>query len=231
MISSSPIKIVLVISLALMLNSACRFFGGGGTKTDPDSPVAEVQTNVPFKTQEPETFQAEIVVSNYIDGKKTKRRYFIAKKGIKSLITFDYGTKNEKANLQIDETTSYLIDRKQKTLKKRTRAANTADGDELKNFLTTKWLNEKVGARFEDLGAADNLASYRVTLGDSNNSEVLIFIDEKLNIPVKQEFYSVAQNERVLNYSVEVKDVKTEVSDEVFAIPNDYIEESAEAEK
>jgi len=230
MISSNAVKIILVISLALVLGSACRFFGGE-TKTNPDSPVAEVQTNVPFETQEPETFQAEIVVSNYINGKKTKRRYFVAKKGIKNLIIFDYGTDNEKANLQTDEATSYLIDRKQKTLMKRTRTETTAGSNELKNFLTTKWLNEKVDAKFEDLGAADNLARYRVTLAESEKTEVIIFFDEKLKIPVKQEFSSIVGDERMLNYSVEVKDVKTEVNDEVFAIPADYLEESPESEK
>ena len=121
MISSNRSKLILAVSLAIISNSACRFWSGNDTKNNPDSPVAEIKTNVPFETKELETFQAEIVVSNYIGDKKTKRRYFVAKKGIRNLIVFDYKSEREKANLRTDVNTIYLINRKQKSLKKLTR--------------------------------------------------------------------------------------------------------------
>ncbi|NNE98581.1 MAG: hypothetical protein HKN25_06140 [Pyrinomonadaceae bacterium] len=215
----------MVISLSIIFSYGCRFWSGTGTKPGSDLPVAEVQTNVPFETKVPETFQAEIVVSTYAGGKKMKRTYFIAKKGVKSIVVFDHGTENEKADLQTDLSTSYLIDRKRKVWKKRTRSGKKADDDELRKFLTTKWLNEKIGAEFENLGATDNLAKYRVRLAESEKTEVIIFIDENLNIPVKQEFYSIVDDQRVLSYSVKVENIKTDADDKLFTLPEEYTEE------
>lgn len=224
MSSSNRFKLIFFLSLAIVFNSACRFWGGSTTKTNPDSPVAEVQTDIPFNTKEPETFQAEIILSNYIGGNKAKRNHFIAKKGVKNLIAFDYGTENETATLQTNESDVYFIDRKQKTIRKKT-GSDPADAiDDLKKFLTTKWLNEKSAGEFEDLGVVDNFLKFRVTLSDSEKTEVLIFVDKDLNIPVKQEFYSIQENKKVLTYSVEVKNLKTEVSDEIFALPVGYSE-------
>ena len=93
-----------------------------------------------------------------------------------------------------------------------------------KSFLTTKWLNQKNSAKFEKVDTENNLTKYLVKLEDSITSEVLIFIDEKIPFPVKQEFYSISDSEKVLTMSFEIKNYKTEVEDKLFELPKDYKE-------
>lgn len=227
--SSNRSKIIFVVSLLIIMGGACRFWDNSDSPNNSDSPIADVQTNVPFETKEPETFQAEIVVSNYIGDKKTKRKYFVAKKEDKNLIIFDYESKRETVNLQTDRDTLYLINRKQKSFRKLTRGKARENQNELENFLTTKMLSEKIGAEFENLGVTNDLTKYRVTLAESKKTEIYIFIDEELKIPVKQEFYSIKDGKQILNYVIEVKDLKTDVNDNLFDLPTDYSEKESES--
>jgi hypothetical protein len=94
--------------------------------------------------------------------------------------------------------------------------------NELGEFLTTDWLNQKTDAVFENLGAENNLTKYRVRLAGSNVSEILIFVDENLKLPVKQEFYSVAGEQRTVTFSVELKNFLTSTDENLFKLPQDY---------
>jgi len=52
-------------------------------------------------------------------------------------------------------------------------------------------------------------------------SEILIYIDPTVGIPVKQEFFSVHDEQKTLQYTVELQNIVLEVEDSLFEIPKD----------
>ncbi|MEJ7698745.1 MAG: hypothetical protein WKF71_03745 [Pyrinomonadaceae bacterium] len=74
------------------------------------------------------------------------------------------------------------------------------------------------------------MTKYRIVSNETNaaGSETIISIDEKLGFPVKSEFYGFEGDQKILKFSVEMKNVKLLVEDSVFQIPVDYRKVSIE---
>ncbi len=226
MISSNSNKILFIVCIALIFGSACRFWQSKKDNVNLQTSDSEINTNIPFSTKEPEVFQAEFVVSTFINGEKNERKYFVAKKGEKLLTKIGVGSEEEISLLTLAENESFVIEHSPKKIEKRSSADTSSDNSEndWEQFLTIKWLNEKSGAKFQKLATENNLTKYVVKLEDATNSEIWVFVDEKLKIPTKQEIYSVVGDKKTLTYSVEVKNYKTVVEDKLFELPKDYKE-------
>lgn len=180
------------------------------------------KSEIPFASKEPDVYQAEIVLTNYSSGEKSERKIFTARNGAK--IRCDY--ENEISFLQTSENEKFLIN-KDKKIYAETRTnsgVSNETGSALKDFLTTEWLNVKPGATFEKLGAENNLTKYRMRLRDAPNanSETLIYIDENLKIPVKQEFFAANGEQKFLVFSMEMRNLKLEADDKLFELPKDF---------
>ncbi len=207
---------------ALLICASCNVWQTA-ENTDSPSPhvIEEIKTGVPFENKEPETFQTEIVVTNFLNGEKTERRYFLARNGAQRLTVFNRGEKGETSVLEMADSRTFFINNEKKSYREdQTRAGQSNDG--LDEFLTTEWLNQKMDAEFENLGTENNLTKYRVRLADSNISEILIFVDETLKLPVKQEFYSIAGEQKTLTLLVELKNFLTSADENLFKLPQDY---------
>ncbi len=217
MFSFNLTKFFVLFVLILLLFSACRFWQPGGAETsDKTAPVsADLKSEIPFVTKEPAQFQAEIVVT----ANETERKTFVARNGTNRRYDFDFGAKNQLTNLQTDK--NYLI-LNEKKIYAETVAAQTVSTDDWTNFLTTEWLSEKADANFEKLETIDNLTKYRVKLGESDQSEILISIDEQIGLPIKQEFYGITGGQKILTYSVELKNLKLQTDENLFTIPTDF---------
>lgn len=220
MFSSNPLKIFLV--LAALFCSSCQVWQSAENANTEAFVAEEIKTGIPFSTKEPEVFQAEIVVSTG----GAEKKFFTARNKGRHLTVFNRGEKDESAVLLTENGETFIINREKKTFRKNQNGAgDSSSGDRnLLDFLTTKWLVEKRDARFENLGAENNLTKYRVRLGDSKDSEILVFVDENLKIPVKQEFYSMADGQKNLMYSTEVKNFKLQAEEGLFELPKDYRE-------
>jgi outer membrane lipoprotein-sorting protein len=74
------------------------------------------------------------------------------------------------------------------------------------------------------LGTENNLTKYRVRMGDAENpnSEILIYVDEQIKLPVRQEFYSTSGEQKTLTFAVELKNFKTEADEKLFEVPKDF---------
>jgi len=59
-------------------------------------------------------------------------------------------------------------------------------------------------------------------------SEMLISVDEQIGLPVKQEFYAVSGEQKVLTYAVELKNLKLKTDENLFTVPADFKKVSAE---
>ena len=225
MILSNSFKNLCTIFFALAILSACNFWQSGENnqkKTDTYFPD-ELKSEIPFATKEPETYRAKFVITNFIGGEKQdERETSVARDGIKYRYDFPGGV----SFLQIKENERLLIN-KNKNIYARTRSVPFEEkktNDDLKDFLTTKWLNEKRDAKFEKLGTENSLTKYRVIATDpeTKRAETIIHFDEELKLPVKQEFFLVKDEKKEILISFELRDVELSVDENVFKIPEDF---------
>lgn len=217
MILSNPVKSFLLALVFLTLCFGCRFWqNADNTNTSPGTgSFAEDKSDLPFQTLEPDIYQAEIVVTALGNQRVT----FVAKNGAKRRIEYDFGEKNASVWLQTDK--GYLLLPGKKIYAEQGGAGSSAEPSALVDSLTVEWLNIKPGAKFESLGTENKQKKYSAKLNESGASEVILFVDEATNLPVKQEYYSINGEQRELLYLVELRNLRLEAGDELFAIPKD----------
>ncbi len=210
-----------LFAFALLLCSSCSVWQPAENNNSTPHVIEEAETGIPFQNKEPEIFQTEIVVTNFLNGASEEKRYFLARSGTQRLTIFNRGETGETAVLQSADGKTFFINNERKSYREnQTQSGQT--GGELIEFLTTEWLNQKTDAEFENLGAENNLTKYRVRFANSNASEIVIFVDGNLNLPVKQEFYSVSGENRTMTFSVEMKNFLPSADENLFKLPQDY---------
>lgn len=219
MISSNLLKIFLLLAL---FAPACRFWQPKAeTSSPPTPPIAEIKSEIPFATKEPDAFQTEIIITaNGVEDK-----IFTARNGENHYTIYDFQKKSEFALLQTAANGSLLIARNQKIY-----AENQMSNDDqtTDDFPTAELLNEKPNAKYESLGAENGYAKYRIILNDSINSEIVVTVDQAINLPVKQEFYSVSGERKTLISTTELKNYNRQPDAQNFEIPKDYKKVSVE---
>lgn len=228
MFSSTPAKLFYLVLFFSIGFSACGFWSSrnensNAAATPPNFTVQEIPSEIPFSNKEPEVFQGEIVVSNFTGGEKSERKTFVARSGTRRLAIYAAGEKTEVSFLQIDETRAFSIYPAKKiyTENAPNRASPAPSNSEnFGDFLTVVWLNAKSSAAFENLGAENGLSKFLVRLNNSEASEILIYVDENLKIPVRQEFYSRAGEQKNLLYTVELKNFQLQADDNFFEPPS-----------
>jgi hypothetical protein len=226
MFSSNPAKLFYLALCFSIGFSACGFWSRKAENSNAANPTPftaqEIPSEIPFSNREPEVFQCEIIVSNFVNGEKSDRKTFVARSGTRRLTIFAAGEKAEVAFLQTNDAGAFSISREKKVFTESpiNRASPASSGSEnFNDFLTVAWLNARASAAFENLGAENGLSKFRVRLNDSDASEILIYVDENLKIPVKQEFYSRAGSEKTLLYTVELKNFQTQTDEKFFELP------------
>ncbi len=211
MFLSNPAKFFLASILLFFVFAGCRFWQNNQNTSVPL--ISETKDEFPFSTKEPEIFQAEIVVTSG----DTERKTFIARNGERRRIDYNFGEENQHSVLQTDK--EYVISNRKKIYAEILPRSRLSANQTPQNDLTSELLNRRDYAKFEKLGREDNLTRYRVRINESDASEILIYVDETIGIPVKQEFFSVNGEQKTLQYSVEMKNFKLETGDKLFAIP------------
>lgn len=219
MFSSNTIKFFFV--LALLIFQSCGFWRGKADANATPTPFVaeEIKSEIPFSTKEPESFQAEIVVTT-VGGSEDKT--FTAKSGANRIITFDYQTRAETALLQTGANKSFLIAHSQKIYVENEPGIAAVQQTNPNDFLTAELLNQKKDVKFETLGAENNIIKYRVILDETGKSEIIISVDEKIGLPVKQEFYTIAGEQKVLTSTMELRNFTTQTEAKFFEVPKDY---------
>lgn len=213
-----------VFALFFALFSACRSGQNDNSGTDAVKPpvAEELKSEIPFSTKEPENFQAELVVS----GGGAERKTFIARSGRNRRYSFDTGTKNQVSLIQTDRT--YLIFPDKKIYAESSSAENVPAAESWTDFLTNEWLHSRQETGFERLETESNITKYRVKLNSAAESEILIFVDEARGFPVRQEFYSTGGGQRILNFAVELRNLKVPADENSFVLPKDFKEVSTD---
>lgn len=209
------------LAIALICCSSCRFWQNSSNSNTSSNQinVAEIESDVPFSTKEPEIFQAEII-SKFED--ETEKTFIVQSKGRFFI------RKGKIATLQTEPNKSFLINFEKKIYVEnveKSAVSKQPSGETLNDFLTTEWLNQKAEVQFENLGEENGLSKFRASF---ENSESLIFVDENLKIPIRQEFYSIEGDAKNLVYSMELQNIKLVADEQFFEIPKDFRKVSLE---
>jgi hypothetical protein len=226
MFSSNIAKINFVITLFALLCNACSFWQSADNQNTSTTPTpfiaAEVESEIPFSTKEPDTYQTEIVVTTGA----SEEKMFAARNG--NYRRYDFNFSDNSPISLIDDAVGgrQFINHKKKVYAEDRLSGQTLapPAENWNDFLTADLLNQKKNVRFEKIYAENNLTKYRIVSNETNaaGSETIISIDEKLGFPVKSEFYGIEGDQKILKFSVEMKNIKLQIEDNVFQIPAGY---------
>lgn len=226
MFSPDSIKFFFAAALCAFLGSSCGW-RAAKTETQP-APFAaeELKSGVPFSTAEPENFQAEFVIT----ANGAENKIFVARSGNRRRTDYNSGAANQLTILQTGASRKILVlpDKKIYAEDFAAQAGAGAAAENFTDFLTSEWLNNTADARFTRLGAENDLTQYAVRLDDSDAAEAIVFVDERVNLPVRQEFYSLKDGRKILIYAVEMKNFKAQADEKSFDVPADARKVSVE---
>jgi len=212
---------VKIFTVAVLLGCQSCSYWRGQNNAAPALPFVaeELKSEIPFSTKEPDVYQTEIVI---IGENGFEEKTFVARNAANHLMIFDFQKNNESSVLQIDGNQTFLIARPKKIYAESSSPNVAAKAETTDSFPTVELLNRKNDAGFENLGAENNFIKYRIESDSAANSESIIFVDEKIGLPVRQEFYSTAGAQRHLTLTVELKNFNTQTDAQLFEIPKDY---------
>ncbi len=203
---------------SFLLIAFCSFFlqacSSSQTNEKKDiSLTVDTKSEFPFSTREPEVYQGDFVVNG-----KAENRSFMARKGQKWRVDFFKNNEPSMAHLNADQL--YVIDHKKKLY-----AVN--DGGDPSGRLTQGptfgYFRSIEYPKFDEVGREGYLIVYKVR-SDNPNVVNLSYVDPSSGMIVKQEFKTRNESgeEFHLDYIYEIKNLKLEVDDSVFAIPEGY---------
>ncbi len=215
MFSNHITKSVVVLAMIAAFFAGCRRVRDSG-ETDARPVLVPTIDRIPFSTREPDTFQAEIVVTSG----DTVSSTFIARSGERRRVEFDSGKRSRLAYVLNEK--AFLI------LPERSKFSEVPPGspfstDDWSAFLTDRWLSETTDATFEKLETSGSAVRYRAKMGGAGKSEAIITVDESTGIPIRQEFYSIADGVPTLTMTFEVRNLKLSADDSLFSVPNGFV--------
>lgn len=215
MFLSNPAKSFLASLLIFLSAAGCGWLRPNQSTSTPL--VEAPKDRFPFKTKEPENFQCEIVET----AGEAVRRKRLAKKGNRRRVDFDLGEKNQRALLQTDR--EYILD-----IGRAVYAETTSGSGGQFSELTHELLNTGQHAEFEETGRDGNIISYVVRPADGELSEIVVYYDEAIGLPIKQEFFSLEGDARTLQFTVELINFKPEPDADIFSVPTGFRKISAD---
>ena len=192
----------------------------------PANPISDskITSSIPFDVDGPESFSAFVFVRTYSKNTTSERRYFVARDSNNSFDRFGIGDSGEFAVLRKTSGEVFRLDPSAKTYQKLPRLASGIQETSLISSLNSRWLNEKRSVTFTDLGLENGLRKFKTNIDGSRDTEILIFVDTDLKLPVRQEFYSLKGEIRTKLFSIELQDIKIPPDDALFVLPEDYSE-------
>lgn len=209
MFLSTPVKILGVALFLPLVFAGCSFW----RSDDNTAPFAapKKREEFPFSTREPDIFQAMLVIRTG----ENERRIAIARDGEKRRIDYDVDTESHRAVIISDK--EFALDFKQKQVRERDLSGASPLRKEIAGLLNTRDFTD-----WNEAGQQGSVREYRGRINESDASEVSVFFDESIGLPVRQEFYSVSGDERKLQYSVELRDFRREVDPDTFVVPTGF---------
>jgi hypothetical protein len=214
MVLSNSAKSFLTCVMILLVMQGCKWWertGNGSAATKPKS-------EIPFAAIEPEVFQCQIVLSN---GEYEQKSFYARKNGN---LRFQISVEPSAADFVLLTDRYYRIDDDKKIYAEMPQSDTPASEPEFLSDLTLAALKQNAAAKFEKLGQEGGLVKYGVKIGDSDNAKAIVYVDESTGLIMKEEFFSLKGQdaETAPSFVFELRDLKMEVDDGVFTIPQGY---------
>ena len=209
MFLSNPRQSFLLIAVCVALLQAC---GSSQTKENKDiSLTGETGREFPFSTKEPEVYQGDLMVGS-VDAQD---HYFVARKGDKW--RYDVFRGAERSMSQIRSDKLYGVDHPKKIYwempEQKTGASDV--NDMTRNFFRGHEYHD-----FDEIGREGTLIKYKVRDSGETKGNIIVTVDTASGVIVRHEFMS--QNKQDSNFVYEIKNLKMDVDDTIFAIPAGY---------
>ena len=202
-----------------------------GCKTAPaanntPAPAIEVEkTDPPYPNKEPEKYQTEIWQTTA----EGTDKFLVARDGAKWRIDSAYGSPDQVTTIHTDR--DLVLSFAAKIYSEYPVGHGFDERADTINAMTRGMLNAKEKAAFEKEGTDGGLTKYKVAADAGKTIETLVYVDEKLGVPVKKEVYKTEDGHRVLDYSVQLSGFKTEVDASLFTLPKGFTQVSQDAMK
>lgn len=211
---SNPAILFALCVFAVLAAAACGSSVNNTGFSTPD--LAKRVSDIPFPAIEPERYSVEVVVT----GDNIERKYHIVRDGFKQRIEFDPGTDSHK--IFIRNTTKIMIDPQKRIFAEQPADGGQAFPADFISDLTQQLLTARFDTVFAFVGTVDGRDIYNAVINDSTVSEMVVYVDKALNMPVKTEYYRINGKEKILAYSTEIRNFKTVVDENMFAVPAGY---------
>ena len=208
MFLSTPGKFLLFAALCAGLLTAC-----GTSQSNVNAEVSQIpgpKEEFPFSVKEPDTYQADVVVTS----NGSEDRFFVARKGDKWRRDHFSGPTRSITELRTGDGV-YLIDHRKKTYSVEPAAGN--DATDL-DPSSVSFFRGKEYRDFDEVERGGGVIRYEGRKGETSQDNILITIDEPSGMMVKQEFRSAAGE----SFVYELRDLKLDVDDSIFQIPAGY---------
>lgn len=213
MVLSNSAKSIFVCAAIMVLIQGCKWWPR--TEVGNSRGFPEPTSEIPFETAEPEVFQCEIVRGI---GSNEQRSFFARKSG-----RWRFDLDPNETVLRSDRY--YRFDNGRKIITEIPQGGPMANQPEFLADLTLAALRRDTSAKFEKVGPDGDLVKFNVTMGDRNNARAVIYVDEAKGLVMKEEFFSLNDQGQVSpapTFVFELRGLKMEVDDSVFAIPSDF---------
>lgn len=209
MLSPSLIKVIVALAACTAVLAGC---GMGDPPVISDKAVNFAAPNsLPFAAEEPSTYQLEMIVK----AGGTERITRIARAGDRWRIDYDLGSPDQLGSLQ--SAGHFLIDDRRKVYTETSSRSGRPQAYPVESGLLSR-----PDARFTELETTGGITKYRVIWDQNTASEIDVYVDNELKIPVKQEFFSLSGAGKELLYSTEIRGFTTIPDESLFAVPVGY---------
>lgn len=204
----------------MLLLCAITFQACRSSQTNENKDVShpgETANEFPFSTTEPEVYQGDLVTSYGTN----ETRIFVARKGDKWRYDIFRGPQPWRTQLNTDKL--YTIDHRGKIYFAEAQSEDSTTAGGVFGGLTSDFFRGKQYREFEELGREGNLIEYKVSETAGSKGSSLIFIDAASGMMVRQEF--IGQTDEAgspLAFIYEIRNLKFEVDDSVFRVPEGY---------
>lgn len=193
--------------------------------TAPNNDSQSISSTPPFQTREPDKYQA-VRTTTFVDssGHSTTTKTMIARDGVLRREETD-------AIVLLDTDKGRFLLQPQAKIYADTQPTSTtpASPDPQETDVSAEGLlhQEPISTRYEKVGeevvSGRNTTKYRATVnisgaGSVSSSETLIWIDEKLGMPIKSETKGNDGSQTL----IELSNILLEVDESLFKIPADY---------
>lgn len=215
--------IIILLTVCVGLFQGCKPAPAANNAATPA--VEAAKTDPPYPNKEPEKYQTEIWQTTAAG----KDKFFVARDGAKWRIDSAYGAPNQVTTIHTDK--DYVLAFATKVYAEYPIGHGFDEREDTINAMTRGMLNAKEKAAFEKAGDDGGLTKYKIISDAGKSVETLVYVDEKLGLPVKKEVYKTDGGQRVLDYSIQLSGFKSEVDASLFTLSKGFKQVSQDAMK